>query len=183
MKKTDFINNIASGYIKSDLIRMKDSIRPDSFKKGNNNFSLAICVISHMEYLGGFLLGTDKKFKENVEKYINTCFRYPEEYPIAILREFFRNGLACEYFLQGGAISRNGKRPAIYKDRVFNIVLDAETLVNDFIDSLEVFINKLKTFKYEKRMKMTLLKINDFENKYNDFINKLENQTDGDKAI
>ena len=174
MKKTDFINNIVLGCIRSDLIRTKDSIRPDPSKKGNNNFSLALCVISYMEYLGGFLLGADKKFKDNVGKYISTCFEYPEEYSIAILREFFRNGLACEYFLQGGAISRNGKRPAIYKDKVFNIVLDAETLVDDFIDSLEVFINKLKTFKYEKRMKIAFSEINGFDNKYDDFINKLE---------
>ncbi|HAJ95259.1 MAG TPA: hypothetical protein DCP02_03400 [Actinobacteria bacterium] len=177
MKKTDFINNIVLGCIRRDLIRMKDSIRPDSSKKGNNNYSLALCVISYMEYLGGFLLGADKKFKENVGKYISTCFKYPEEYPIKILREFFRNGLACEYFLQGGAISRNGKRPGIYKDREFNIVLDAETLANDFINSLEVFVNKLKTFKYEKRMETALSEINEFENKYDDFINKLENQT------
>jgi len=183
MRKTDFINNIVLDSIKSDLIRMKDSVRSDPSKKGNNNFSLAVCVISYMEYLGGFLLGIDKKFKDNVKKYISTCFKYPEEYPIAILREFFRNGLACEYLLQGGVISRNGKRPAIYKDKVFNIVIDAETLANDFIDSLEIFINKLKTSKYEKRMKIALLEINEFENKYNDFINKLGNQPSDDKAM
>ena len=53
MRKTDFINNIVLDSIKSDLIRMKDSVRSDPSKKGNNNFSLAVCVISYMEYLGG----------------------------------------------------------------------------------------------------------------------------------
>ena len=167
MKKNDFINDIVLGTIKSDLVRMKDSISPD--KQGSNNYSLALCIVSYMEYLGGFLLGSDKKFKDNVEKYISTCFKSSGEYPIYILREFFRNGFASEYFLKGGAISRSSRRPAIYIDKESNIILDAETLANDFIESLEVFINKLKTSKYEKRMEIALSRINGFENKYSDF--------------
>ena len=179
MIKTDFINNVVLGEMKVDLTRMRDCIRPDSSKKGNINFPLALCVLSYMEYLGGFLIGNDKGFKSNVEEYINTCFEYPKEYCIVILRDLIRNGLAHEYFPRG-AISRNGKHPAIYKGRTFNMVLDAETLVNDFIYSLEVFIRKLETDKYEVRMEETLKKISKFKNNYKDFIKKLENQPGDD---
>lgn len=182
MNKNDFINDVVLGWIKSDLIRMRDNIRPISSEAGNINFPLALCVLSYMEYLGGFLHGTDKKFTENVKEYINLCFKNPEEYPVEILRDLIRNGLAHDYFPRG-AISRNGKHPAIYKGRTYYLVLDAETLVNDFIDSLDTFISKLEDEKYEMRMKEVLIKIDEFKELYKDYIEDLGNQPgDDDQA-
>lgn len=170
------------GWMKSDLIRMRDSIRPDSSKAGNINFPLALCVLSYLEYLGGFLLGAENDFLINVKEYINTCFRNPKEYPPEILRDLIRNGLAHDYFPRG-AISRNGKHPAIYKGRTYELVLDAETLVNDFIDSLPTFINKLNDEKYEMRMKIALKQVEIFKQIHKDYIDDLGGQpNDNDQA-
>lgn len=177
MNKTDFTNSVVLGWMKNDLIRMRDRIRPDSSEVGNINFPLALCVLSYMEYLGGFLLGTDKKFTENVQEYINLCFEDPEEYPVEILRDLIRNGLAHDYFPRG-AISRNGKHPAIYKGKTYYLVLDAETLVNDFVDSLDTFIEKLENEKYAKRIKEVLNKNDKFKERYKDFIEDLGSQPD-----
>lgn len=175
MKKIDFINNVVLGWMKSDLIRMRDTIRPDKSEVGNINFPLALCVLSYMEYLGGFLHGTDKKFTRNVQEYINLCFKNPEEYPIEILRDLIRNGLAHDY-LPRGAISRNGKYPAIYRGKTYYLVLDAETLVNDFIDSLDTFVNKLNDDKYNIHMTKILTKVHKFKKKYKNFIDNLRGQ-------
>jgi len=181
MNKTDFVNKVVLGWIKSDLVRMRDTIRPSSSEVGNINFPLALCVLSSMEYLGGFLLGTDNGFTGNVGKYINTCFEDPGEYPVSILKDLIRNGLAHEYFPRG-AISRNGKHPAIYKGRTFYLVLDAETLVNDFVESLDVYVKKLENEEYEKRMQETLDHIDEFREKHKSYIEKLESQPDDDDS-
>ncbi|MBU1110557.1 hypothetical protein KKB83_02990 [Patescibacteria group bacterium] len=175
MNKTDFVNIVVLGWIKSDLIRMRDTIRPDRSEVGNINFPLALCTLSCVEYLGGFLIGKDQKFTGNVEKYINECFQHPDEYPVEILRDLIRNGLAHDYFPRG-AISRNNKRPAIYRGRTYSIVLDAETMVNDFIDSLDVFVEKLEDHKYEARMQGLSEKIDEFKVKHKSFIENLERQ-------
>jgi len=177
MDKGEFTNSVVLGWMKADLTRMRDHIRPESAEVGNINFPLALCVTSYMEYLGGFLLGIDKGFTDNVREYISSCFRNPDEYPVEVLRDLIRNGLAHDYFPRGG-ISRNGKHPAIYKGRTYYLVLDAETLVNDFIDSLSIFINKLEDEKYELRMKETFNKIDDFKERYKDYIDNLEGQPD-----
>jgi len=176
------MNNVVLGWMKSDLTRMRDRIRPDKSEAGNINFPLALCVLSYMDCLGGFLNGIDKGIEDNMGKYINECFKDPEEYSAPILTDFFRNGLTHEYFSRG-AISRNGKHPAIYKGRTYDLVLDAETLVNDFIDSLNTFIDKLKDEKYEMRMKEMLDKIGEFKEQYKDFIEDLGSQPeDNDQA-
>ena len=177
MDKNDFINKVVLGWMKNDLLRMI-SIRPSESEIGNINFPLALCVLSYIEYLGGFLFGTDKKFLKNVKKYIDECFINPDEYyPIEVLKDLVRNGLAHEYFPRG-AISRNGKHPAIYKGKSFELVLDAETLVNDFIDSLENFVKKLEDEKYEARMKEAIDNINEFKDEHKDFLSKLTGQPD-----
>lgn len=182
MNKSRFINEVVRGWMKSDLIRMRDSIRPISSEAGNINFPLALCVLSYMEYLGGFLLGSENDFLINVREYINTCFKNPNEYPPEILRDLIRNGLTHNYF-PSGAISRNGKHPAIYKGRTYELVLDAETLVNDFVDSLPTFIEKLNDEKYEMRMKTALEKIEEFKKRHKDYIDKLGVQSgDNDQA-
>lgn len=179
MHKNDFINGVVLGWIKSDLIRMRDTIRPDKSEVGNINFPLALCVLSYMEYLGGFLLGSDVDFTVNVQKYIITCFANPNEYPVEILRDLVRNGLAHDYFPRG-AVSRNGKHPAFYQGKTYDLVLDAETLVNDFISSLDTFTNKLEDEKYEMRMKGALAEIEYFKEKYRGFIEDLGGQPNDD---
>lgn len=179
MDKRRFINEVVLGWMKSDLIRMRDNIRPISSEAGNINFPLALCVLSYMEYLGGFLLGSDVDYLTNVTEYINTCFSNTEEYPPQILRDLIRNGLTHDYFPRG-AISRNGKHPAIYKGRTYDLVLDAETLVNDFIDSLPAFIDKLDDNKYEKRMKIAMDNMEKFKQRHKDYIDELPGQPNDD---
>ena len=177
MDKTRFVNEVVLGWMKNDLTRMRDSIRPVSSEVGNINFPLALCVLSYMEYLGGFLLGKDIDYVTNVNEYINTCFSNAEEYPPQILGDLIRHGLAHDYFPRG-AISRNGKHPAIYKGRMYELVLDAETLVNDFIDSLSIFVNKLDNQKYETRMKIAMDRIEELKLKHKYYIDGLPSQPD-----
>jgi len=177
MDKTRFVNEVVLGWMKCDLIRMRDSIRPISSEVGNINFPLALCVLSYMEYLGGFLLGKDVSYITNVNEYINTCFSNTEEYPPQILNDLIRNGLTHDYFPRG-AISRNGKHPAIYKGRTYELVLDAETLVNDFIDSLPIFISKLDDKRYETRMKMAMDRIEALKQRHKGYIDELPCQPD-----
>ena len=148
--KKDFINKVVFGYIKKDLENMRDKIRPEPSAVGNINFPLALCVLAYMEYLGSFLLGKDSGFSKNVSGYISKCFSNHKDYPVGILRDIFRNGLAHEYFARGG-ISRDGERPPMYKE-VFGPVLDAETLVNDFLNSLDKFRDTLDDSNYNKRI-------------------------------
>jgi len=129
---------------------MRDKIRPQPSAIGNINFPLALCVLAYMEYLGSFLLGHNANFSQSVSEYISKCFTNPSEYPVEILRDIFRNGLTHEYFARGG-ISRDGGRPAVYKE-VEGVVLDAETLVNDFLESLEGFKEQLEDSKYISRV-------------------------------
>lgn len=148
--KEDFINKVVFGYIKKDLENMRDKIRPEPSAIGNINFPLALCVLAYMEYLGSFLLGKASGFSKSVSEYISKCFSNPEDYPVEILRDIFRNGLAHEYFARGG-ISRDGERPPVYKE-VFGPVLDAETLVSDFLNSLDKFRDVLDDSSYNKRI-------------------------------
>ena len=61
--------------------------------------------------------------------------------------------------------------------------MDAETLVNDFIDSLPTFINKLDDNKYETRMKIAMDKMEEFKRRHKDYIDELPGQpNDGDQA-
>lgn len=151
MDKQAFLDTVVFGYIKKDLENMRDKIRPQPAAIGNINFPLALCVLAYMEYLGSFLLGRYANFSQSVNEYISKCFVNPSEYPVEILRDIFRNGLAHEYFARGG-ISRDGERPAVYKEGVDEVVLDAETLVNDFLESLEKFKRELEDAKYSSRV-------------------------------
>lgn len=150
MNKQTFLDTVVFGYIKKDLENMRDKIRPQPAAVGNINFPLALCVLAYMEYLGSFLLGRTAGFSSNVREYISQCFSHPNEYPIGILRDIFRNGLAHEYFARGG-ISRDGGRPAVYKE-VGGVVLDAETFVSDFLESLDKFRQELGDDRYTRRL-------------------------------
>ena len=142
MDRQTFLGTVVFGYIKKDLENMRDRIRPQPAAIGNINFPLALCVLAYMEYLGSFLLGRYTSFAQSVQEYISKCFTNPSDYPVEILRDIFRNGLAHEYFARGG-ISRDGGKPAVYKE-VEGAVLDAETLVNDFLESLDKFKQELE---------------------------------------
>src|SRR3989344_5537146 len=112
-----------------------------------------------MEYLGSFLLGKDSGFSKNVSGYISKCFSNHKDYPVGILKDIFRNGLAHEYFARGG-ISRDGGRPAVYKE-IGGVVLDAESLANDFIESLDKFKQELEEDKYTSRVNQAESSITD----------------------
>lgn len=179
MSKEDFIKNIVIGWMKNDLIRMTENIKPTESVGGNINFPLALCTLSYMECLGGYLLGTDLSFEDNVEKYISDCFSNPSEYNVLILKDFVRNGLAHDYLPRCG-VSRNGKHPAIYKGKTYDLVLDAETLVTDFIDSLGTFVTTLEEDKYITRVKEASDKMAKLILKNKIYFDKLTEQPDDD---
>lgn len=171
MDKNQFLNEIVFGWIKSDLERMKNEVPVRPGQPGNINFFLALCVLVSMEHLGGFLLGEDKKF-ENVKKYINKCFSNPGDYPIEILKDIYRNGLAHEFFPRG-AVSRANERPPIFVDNKIGIVLDAETLANDFLNSLDKFKTELDETKYNQRMQQIKQKVRDQQANHKSIIDSL----------
>lgn len=159
MDKNKFLNEIVFGWIKRDFERMMTEIPVRPGQPGNINFFLALCVMVSMEHLGGFLLGEDRKF-ENVKEYVDKCFSNPREYPIEILKDIYRNGLAHEFFPRG-AVSRANERPPVFVDDKIGIVLDAETLANDFLNSLDKFKDELDETKYNQRMQEIRQKIED----------------------
>lgn len=171
MDKQTFLDKVVFGYIKKDLENMRDKIRPEPYAVGNINFPLALCVLAYMEYLGSFLLGRYVSFSPSVREYISKCFTKHDEYPVEILRDIFRNGLAHEYFARGG-ISRNGGRPAVYKE-VGEVALDAETLVNDFLNSLDKFKEELENVKYTSRLNQAEKSIADSKVRNKNLIDQL----------
>src|SRR3989344_6630370 len=171
MDKQTFLDKVVFGYIKKDLENMRDKIRPQPTTIGNINFPLALCVLAYMEYLGSFLLGHPAGFSRSVRKYISKCFTNPDEYPVEILRDIFRNGLAHEYFARG-SISRDGERPAIYKE-IREVVLDSETLVNDFLESLNKFKQELEDDKYTSRVTQAERSIADRKTRNKNLIGRL----------
>lgn len=171
MDKQTFLDTVVFGYIKKDLENMRDKIRPQPAAIGNINFPLALCVLAYMEYLGSFLLGRYAHFCPSVHEYISRCFSKPDEYPVEILGDIFRNGLAHEYFARGG-ISRDGGRPAVYKE-VGGVVLDAETLINDFLESLDKFKQELEDGKYTRRVNQAEKSIADKKSNNKDLIDQL----------
>ena len=72
-------------------------------------------------------------------------------YQVDILRDVFRKGLAHDYFARGG-VSRDGEHPPLFFDDKIGVVLDAETLVNDFLESLDRFKEELSEDNYKLRM-------------------------------
>ena len=172
MDSNTFLNKIVFGWIKNDLERMTTQVPARNGQDGNINFPLALCTLSYMEYLGGFLLGEEGDFTNNATEYIDKCFSHKNEYPIDILRDIFRNGLAHEYFARG-AISRNNLRPAIYKQSGVGAILDVETLVTDFLNSLNEFKTQLTEEKYQKRMSRALNEIERFKTKHKTLVDCL----------
>lgn len=172
MDKLNFLNEVVFGYIKKDLENLEAYLPKKPGEAGNNNFPIALCVLAYMEYLGGFLLGKDLGFEVNVGEYIKLCFRRPDDYNIKILRDLFRHGLAHEYFARGG-VSRDGIRPPLYRNYQNKVVLDAQTLLKDFLESLDAYRNNLPDDTFADRLKETEDSIVDWELKYKADIDSL----------
>jgi len=170
-----FKQKVVDRWIKRDFERILEGVPVIPGGDGNINFLLALGVLSYMEALGSLLLGKDCDFKQNVKEYIEKCFSKPDEYPIGILKDIYRHGLAHEYFARGG-VSRKGKHPAVFRDPNIGPVLDAETLANDFLLSLEKFKTELKKENYENRMKKLVDKIEKVQKDNEENINRLPSE-------
>lgn len=177
MNKEVFLDKIVFGWIKRDLERMRDEVEVKENQAGNINFPLALCVLAYIEYLGGFLLGRNENFNSNACAYIHECFDNPTEYPLDLLRDIFRNGLVHEYFPRGG-ISRDNKHPAVYKVDGKRIVLDAGTLVNDFLQSLKKFKETLDDKNFILRLNESKKAISKMQEKHKKLLNSLPDRFD-----
>ncbi len=165
MNKLEFLNKVVFGYIKKDLENIRSYLPKKPGEEGNNNFTIALCVLSYMEYLGSFYTLDNFNFKENVTTYINECFKSPTDYHPTILKDLFRNGLAHDYFARGG-VSRDGIRPGLYRSWDNKAVLDADTLLQDFLDSLDKFATDLPEEKFVERIKIARNTIAEVEARY-----------------
>jgi len=172
MTKLEFLDGVVFGWMKRDLERMRDEIQVKPNDAGNINFPLALCTLAYVEYLGGFILGDKGDFTLNVGTYINSCFLNPGEYPVDVLRDIFRNGVAHNYFPRGG-ISRDGERPAVYKIHSMGIALDAQTLVNDFFYSLNKFRRVLNETNFTVRMQQAENDLKTMQARYQNIFNNL----------
>lgn len=149
MNREDFLEQIVFGWMKKDLENIS-KVRLTIPGAGNANFPLAMITVIYIDYLGGYLLGTDKGGLEaNIREYL-TCFQNPSDYPPELLNDLFRNGLGHDYFARGG-ICRNNMRPPMVNAPGIGVVLDADSLLDDFIESLETFKMKLTEENFEKR--------------------------------
>lgn len=162
MIKHDFLNEVVFGYIEKDLRNLQSYLPKKSGEPGNNNFTIALCILSYIEYLGSFFTLNDFNFELNVSSYIDKCFGQSNDYHPVVLKELFRNGLAHDYFARGG-VSRDGIRPALYRNWEDKVILDADTLLEDFLKSLQTFADKLEEDKFNKRMEMAGAKIQKIE--------------------
>jgi hypothetical protein len=150
LTREEFLTDFVDNWIKEDVLRMVGVIKAMPGTVGNINFPLGLSVLAYMDFLGGFLRGADRDITANIAEYL-TCFDNSAEYKAGILADLFRNGLSHDYFARGG-ISRDGKRPPLYKTPEGQVILDIETLANDFIVSLPKFSAVLTDEQYLKRI-------------------------------
>lgn len=172
MTKLEFLDRIVDGWIRRDLERMMSGIPANDGEIGNINLPLALCTLSYMEFLGGYLIGRYRSFATSAKKYIKQCFSNPSEYNVALLMDIYRNGLSHEYFARSG-ISRENERPALYLSKEGQVVLDVETLTKDFIKSLQVFRTELSDENYLNRKQEIEESIVQFTQGYAEQIQKL----------
>jgi len=173
MNKDKFLNDIVFGWIKNDLEHMRKDIYPSKYAQGCIHFPLALCTLAYMEFLGGFLHDGELEFLQSVKAYVTNCSPNPNEYDVNVLYKLVRNNLAHNYFPYG-SVTRNDYDRLFYKGPRYNVNLDAEFLVKDFINSLETFKEKLVEEKYYKRMEAYSRKRNKFESDNKEFIDSLE---------
>lgn len=171
MNKLDFLNTVVFGYIQKDLEAIKTLPRK-SGEPGNANFPIALCILSYVEYLGGFFTGLEWDYTKNVSSYTEKCFPNKGGYNVDILEDIFRNGLAHDYFARGG-VGRDGIRPALYRGWKKEVILDADTLLDDFLTSLNKFGDELTDEIFNKRIALAEKRITDLNNNFKDQIDKL----------
>lgn len=130
-------------WMRSDIEAMKDK---------NINFPLALSVLAYMEFLGSIFTGDPFGDWKNADEYMKECFGEKRNgYPIDVLWDVFRNGLAHEYFARGGVANGN-ERPAIQVGADGLKVLYSKTLADDFLESLTVFETRLSQDKLNTRL-------------------------------
>ena len=154
MNKHHFYNRVIREYIQSDLLAIKTYIPHQQTATGGLNFPIALCILAYMEYLGSFFTGqtSERSFAENVRAYISKCFtHHADEYDIEILKDLFRDGLAHEYFARGGIIRDGGSNGPMFLGFGNNVILDAETLLNDFLESLDKFYESVTDEQVKQR--------------------------------
>lgn len=135
-----FLNTVVLGYIRRDLERMSREIPIVPNEAGNLNFPIALCVLSYMDWLGSMI--EEKKTKDeglHIGKYLSQFFTDPSRYCSEVLKDIFRRGLSHEYFAKDAGISRDGKEPPMYVRDDGILILDAETFLNDFLNSLSLY--------------------------------------------
>jgi len=147
MNKEEFLSDIVFGWIKNDLEHMRKDIYPFKYPQGNIHFPLVLCTLSYMEFLGGFLHEGDLKFLPSVNAYVTECSPNLKEYDVEVLKDLVRNNLSHNYFPYG-AITRNDYGQLFHKGPNYDINLNAEFLVKDFIESLDTFKEKLDDENY-----------------------------------
>lgn len=171
MDLDQFQNQVVFGWIKKDIERITTELPARSGEMGNVNFPLALCVLEYLQYLGSFLLGKDCGATQNMKAYISKCLPNSAEYSEDLLADIFRNGLAHDYFARGG-VSRDGLRPAVYSATI-GPILDIETLVQDFLNSLPKFRTELSEKNFNERMSQVLTTISTLQTKHKAIIDKL----------
>ncbi|OGN01366.1 MAG: hypothetical protein A3B91_03760 [Candidatus Yanofskybacteria bacterium RIFCSPHIGHO2_02_FULL_41_29] len=124
--KEEFYERYVNHWMRSDI---------NSMRNHGNNFPLALCTLSYIEFLGSILTGNGKLYRDNVKKYIDECFN-KKDYDINILWDVFRNGLAHDYFPRGG-VSKEGPGPMLKIDN--KMVLNIMDFSKEFLDSLDQF--------------------------------------------
>ena len=143
--------------------------------KGGINFPLALCVLSYIEFLGSIFTGNPLGDRVNADEYMKECFGDKRnDYPIDVLWDVFRNGLAHEYFARGGVANGN-ERPAIQIGADKLKVLYSKTLADDFLESLKVFEAKLSQEKLDIRLAKLVKKTEDLTIEHKKYENQLGN--------
>lgn len=138
----------------------------EEMKKHNINFPLALSILAYMEFLGSIFTGDPLSDRKNADEYMKECFDDKKEnYPIEVLWDVFRNGLAHEYFARGGVANGNA-RPAIQIGPDGLKVLYSKTLADDFLESLKVFEKKVSQEKLDIRLAKMIQKIDELTKKH-----------------
>lgn len=154
MYKLDFINKVVLGYIKKDLENIKIYLPRKESEEGNCNFPIALFILSYMEYLGSFITGNEFGKIKNIKTYLDNCFKNYSEYNADILYDIFRNGLAHDYFARG-SVARDGIRPGLYRGWDNKVILDVDTLLEDFLVSLDNFKDNLDEDMIKQRFRFS----------------------------
>lgn len=158
ISREEFYERYINHWMRSDINSMRDH---------GNNFPLALCTLSYIEFLGSILTGNGAKGegKNNTKTYLENCFdnkHYLDK--IEILWDVFRNGLAHDYFPRG-AVSKVGPGPMINING--KMVLNIMDFSQEFLASLDKFKAVLdkeeSTANFDKRINEITTKTSELE--------------------